>query len=203
MIMQKILKTAIVAVSLASMGLVASGGFDGDALAKSGNGNSGGGGGNGGSGGHGNGSGKDHASNTNNSKNSHGRPDKIASRAATQREDRALHRAEKSMASELRGLNSLKRNYHAYFDSKDPRLAGVASYVQDYARYELRTGTIPALEDPELGDAALTAALSGFSKATITSRQLSWAKDVLGVGSSVGKIDQVREAMEKQADARE
>jgi hypothetical protein len=138
-----------------------------------------------------------------NGKNNHGRPDKIASRGVIQREEKALHRAEKPMASNLSGLNSLKTNYQAYLNSNDPRLAGVAAYVQDYARYELRTGTMPSADDSRLGDAALKSALSGFSKATITPRQLSWAKDFLGVGTSVGKIDQVRTALDRQADAAE
>jgi hypothetical protein len=203
MVKINILKTAVVAVALTSIGLAGTAGFDGEAFAKSGNGNSGGGSsGNGGGGGHGNSPGKeDNASSGNNGKSDSGWSDKVASRGATQREDKTRHTAQRSTASELRGLNSLKRNFQAYLNSKDARLAGVAAYVQNYAEYEIQTGRFPTADDPQLGDAALKSALADFSKTNITARQLSWAKDALGVGSSVGKIDQVRAAMASGQDA--
>ncbi|WP_345742147.1 hypothetical protein [Pseudorhizobium flavum] len=55
-------------------------------------------------------------------------------------------------------------------------------------------------DDPELGDAALEAALAAATKSgTLSQEALSWSKEVLGVGTTVGKIDEVRQALELQA----
>jgi len=107
---------------------------------------------------------------------------------------------EKKPAAELAGLNSLKRNYHALMNTADPKMAAISAFAVAYAQYELTNGIAPPADDPVLGDAALEAALASATKTgTVTPDALSWAKDTLGVGSAVGKIDQIRESMAAEA----
>jgi len=112
-----------------------------------------------------------------------------------------------NLAAKLGGLNSLKRNYHAYLNSNDPRMAAIRGYVVAYAQFELDNGFDAVPTDPALSDEALSAALLAAANKDIgTVKQpgdvvvadpevMAWAKDVLGVGPAVGKIDQVRDTL--------
>lgn len=118
------------------------------------------------------------------------------------------------LAAKLGRLNSLNRNYHAYLNSSDPHMAAIRAYVVAYAQFELDNGIDAIPTDPALSDEALSAALLSAANKDIGTVQqpddmvvadpevVAWAKDVLGVGSAVGKIDQVRDVMasEEQAD---
>ncbi|QRM57125.1 hypothetical protein F3Y30_21570 (plasmid) [Sinorhizobium sp. BG8] len=118
-----------------------------------------------------------------------------------------------NLASKLGGLNSLKRNYHAYLNSNDPRMAAIRDYVVAYAQFELDNGVDAIPTDPALSDEALSAALLAAANKDIGTVQqpgnvvvadpevMAWAKDVLGVGPAVGKIDQVRETLVTQPPA--
>ncbi len=120
-----------------------------------------------------------------------------------------------NLAAKLGGLNSLKRNYHAYLNSNDPRMAAIRDYVVAYAQFELDNGVDAVPTDPALSDEALSAALLAAANKDIGTVQqpgdvvvadpevMAWAKDVLGVGPSVGKIDQVRDAMAAEQPADE
>ncbi|KQV36713.1 MULTISPECIES: hypothetical protein [unclassified Rhizobium] len=93
-------------------------------------------------------------------------------------------------------LRSLNRNYHAYLNSKDPRIVAVAAYAKAYAEFEIANGIDAVPTDPELSDEALREALVGFTKdGVVTDDMLAKAKSVLGVGPEVGKIDQIRETL--------
>ncbi|WP_223479275.1 hypothetical protein [Oricola indica] len=59
---------------------------------------------------------------------------------------------EKNFNAKLAGLNSLKRNYHAYLNAADPRMAGIRTYVLAYVDYE------NAVDDLALAEQRLTAA---------------------------------------------
>ena len=108
----------------------------------------------------------------------------------------------RTQAAELGSLNSLKRNYHAYMNSKDPKMAAIRAYVMDYAEFELKNGTNAVPTDPALSDEALRSALAQESKTgVVTDKTLAEAKDILGVGPAVGKIDQVRDSLEKSTAA--
>ncbi|WP_179041124.1 hypothetical protein, partial [Rhizobium leguminosarum] len=98
--------------------------------------------------------------------------------------------------AELAGLNSLKRNFHALMKTADPRMAAIAAFSTAYAQYELTNGVAPPADDPVLGDAALTAALAAATKTgMVTPEALGWAQETLGVGTSIGTIDQMRDAL--------
>ncbi|THV38020.1 hypothetical protein FAA86_04240 [Rhizobium rosettiformans W3] len=99
------------------------------------------------------------------------------------------------LKADLAGLNSLNRNYHAYLNSADPRMSAIRDYAVTYATYELASGIDTLPTDVTLGDEALRAALEAAAKpgAVIDDDTLAWAKDVLGVGPAVGKIDEIRE----------
>jgi len=210
--MHKVLKNGIVVLALAAVS-VGGGvtGFADIAFAKDGNG---GGGGNGG--GNGNGGGRDSAS-SNSRSGAHNHSGKTRSESAklgsgkervTKDANRQVAKATpaakvkpiaKPAASELAGLNSLQRNYHAYLNSSDPRMASLSAYVTAYAQYELTNGIDPAVTDPELGEVALRDALEDFSGAPVNDATFSWAQDVLGVGPSVGKIDEIRDDLSAEA----
>ncbi|MEZ2218797.1 hypothetical protein [Rhizobium sp. RCC_161_2] len=183
-------------------------GFANTAYAKGGNGNGGGnGGGNGNGGSHG-------SSNSSHEKSSATQSDDSADTDASvgnlrhtghsSKSAAASRKLEKTTATkaktaaELGSLNSLKRNYHAYMNSKDPKMAAIRAYVMDYAEFELKNGTNAVPTDPALSDDALRSALAQGSKTgVVTDKTLAEAKDILGVGSAVGKIDQVRDALEQ------
>ena len=168
------------------------------AWAKEGNGNGGGGNGGGHSGGGGNGNGNGHSgagrSEAEQRGRGHEKTERQEHRAETDKHRKAANAS--VAASELKGLNSLNRNYRAYLNSQDPRMAAIASYAKAYAQYEIDMGAAPAPTDPTLGDDALRDALSAFTGDPVSDRVLERAKSILGVGPAQGKIDQIRTAMD-------
>ncbi|WP_192803841.1 hypothetical protein [Sinorhizobium alkalisoli] len=107
----------------------------------------------------------------------------------------------KSVKSDTAGLSSLKRNYHAYLNSNDPRMAAISAYVISYAEFEAEFGPDAVPTDPALSDEALREALESFTKGgVVTDDALLEAKEILGVGPAVGKIDQIRETLPEPAD---
>ena len=86
-------------------------------------------------------------------------------------------------------------------------IPAIRAYVVSYAQFELDNGVDAVPTDPALGDEALSAALLAASNKEIGTVQqpgdvvvtdpdvMAWAKDVLGVGPAVGKIDEVRDVM--------
>jgi hypothetical protein len=103
--------------------------------------------------------------------------------------------------AKLAGLNSLNRNYHAYLNSSDPRMAAIRDYAVAYATYEIANGVDTLPTDATLDDEALRAALEAAAKpgTVIDDEMLGWAKMTLGVGSAVGKIDEIREELASAA----
>ncbi|CAN7740195.1 hypothetical protein LJR257_006210 [Ensifer adhaerens] len=195
-------------------------GAAGTALAKEGHGNSGGGGGGGGNGNgnggnHGGGSGSSHgksgtaraskdtrsgkasASDTPTWKSLFTRGKKGPDTAKKAAKADKLTKVEPIEAGVgTPGLRSLNRNYHAYLNSNDPRMAAVSAYAIAYAEFEAENGVDAIPSDPALSDEALRDALAGFSKdGVVTDDMLDEAKDILGVGPDVGKIDQIRETL--------
>ncbi|CDM63312.1 MULTISPECIES: hypothetical protein [Rhizobium] len=194
-------------------------GLSGVAYAKggNGNGNSGGGNGNGNGGGNGNGNGGNHAGGS----SSHGKSDTAGSHGKSKNSNsssdrptlKSLFTHEKKSApttkskvattskakapeASFASLSSLNRNYHAYMHSNDPRMAAVSAYVMAYAEFEAENGPDAIPTDPALSDEALRDALSSFTKGgEVTDDALEEAKDILGVGPAVGKIDQIRDTL--------
>jgi hypothetical protein len=129
----------------------------------------------------------------------------VATRKTTPAPAKLAAKQEKpGLPSKLAGLHSLNRNYHAYLNSNDPRMAALSAYVVAYAQFELENGTDavptdPALSDDALHDALLSAAnknrVRQLGEDAVDQDVMDWAKTVLGVGPSVGKIDQVRDAL--------
>lgn len=101
------------------------------------------------------------------------------------------------LRAELAGLNSLNRNYRAYLNSSDPRMSAIRNYVTAYATYELASGIDTVPTDAALDDEALRAALQAAAKpgAVVDDATLDWAKELLGVGPAVGKIDEIRKEL--------
>lgn len=99
--------------------------------------------------------------------------------------------------AKLAGLNSLNRNYRAYLNSSDPRMASIRDYAVAYATYELANGVNTLPPDSLLDDETLRTALEAAAKpgTVIDDEMLGWAKSTLGVGSAVGKIDEIREEL--------
>ncbi|GAC1043649.1 hypothetical protein [Rhizobium sp. No.120] len=96
-------------------------------------------------------------------------------------------------------LSSLKRDYHAYLNAKDPKMAALSAYVKAYAEFEIQYGTTAVPTDPALSDNALRSALAQLSNKPVTNETLAEAKSILGVGTNTGKIAEVRDALEKQS----
>lgn len=212
MAITKIIGRSIVALTIAIAPL-ASGTFavTGAAYAKDGNGNSGGGGGNGNGGGHGGGSNSDRG------KSNDARSGKTGKAARSDdtptlkslftfgKKDKAVktEKAAKTVKtkpiaanSNTAGISSLNRNYHAYLNSNDPRMAAISAYAIAYAEFEAENGTDVIPTDPALSDDALRDALASFTKdGVVTDDTLATAKDILGVGPAVGKIDQIRDTL--------
>lgn len=102
----------------------------------------------------------------------------------------------KAVPSNTAGINSLNRNYHAYLNSSDPRMAAVAAYAIAYAEFEAENGVDVIPTDPTLSDEALRDALARLTKdGVVTDDTLDRAKDILGVGPEFGKIDQIRDTL--------
>ncbi|HEV7308139.1 hypothetical protein [Ensifer sp.] len=94
------------------------------------------------------------------------------------------------------GFRSLNRNYHAYLNSNDPKMAAVSAYAIAYAEFEAENGVGAIPADPALSDEALREALAGFTKdGVVTDDMVFQAKDILGVGPAVGKIDEIRDTL--------
>lgn len=217
MVFNKAIARGVVALSLAVTlpvgGMV---GAPGTALAKDGHGNSGGGGGggsgNGNGGSHGGGSGSNHgkseAARANKDSRSSKASDKSTLKSFFTRDKspettRKPAKADKLAKAEpvgagvgTPGLRSLNRNYHAYINSNDPRMAAVSAYAMAYAEFEAENGVDAIPSDPALSDEALRDALASFTKdGIVTDEVLDEAKDILGVGPEVGKIDQIRDTL--------
>jgi hypothetical protein len=208
----KIIGRSIIALTIAlAPAAIGAFGITSLAYAKDGNGNGGGGGH-----GNGNGGGRGGSANADHGKSRDARSDKkgkanLTDRAPTlkslftfgKKSDKAI-KAEKTtktanvkaVHSSTAGINSLNRNYHAYLNSNDPRMAGVSAYAIAYAEFEAENGTDVIPTDPALSDEALRAALASFTKDGVVSDDtLDRAKDILGVGPEFGKIDQIRDTL--------
>ncbi|KOF20210.1 hypothetical protein AC244_10095 [Ensifer adhaerens] len=213
MVFTKAIARSVVALSLAVVpaagGMV---GAAGTAFAKDGHGNSGGGGGNGNGGSHGGGSGSSNGKSETARANKDSRSSKASDKSTLKSfftRDKAPDTAKKSAKADklakvdpvgagagTPGLRSLNRNYHAYINSNDPRMAAVSAYAIAYAEFEAENGVDAIPSDPTLSDEALRDALAGFSKdGVVTDDMLDEAKDILGVGPEVGKIDQIRDTL--------
>lgn len=213
MVFTKAIARSVVALSLAVVpaagGMV---GAAGTAFAKDGHGNSGGGGGNGNGGSHGGGSGSSNGKSETARANKDSRSSKASDKSTLKSfftRDKAPDTAKKSAKADklakvdpvgagagTPGLRSLNRNYHAYINSNDPRMAAVSAYAIAYAEFEAENGVDAIPSDPALSDEALRDALAGFSKdGVVTDDMLDEAKDILGVGPEVGKIDQIRDTL--------
>lgn len=218
MTIAKLLGRSILALTIAAAP-VAGGtfGITGTAYAKDGNGNSGGGGGNG----NGNGNGGGRGGSENHGKSDNARSGKNEKRSGVddtptlksfftfgKKSDKAI-KAEKAPKADktakvkvtadkanTAGISSLNRNYHAYLNSNDPRMAAISAYAIAYAEFEAENGPDIVPTDPALSDEALRDALASFTKdGVVTDDTLETAKDILGVGPAVGKIDQIRDTL--------
>jgi hypothetical protein len=75
-------------------------------------------------------------------------------------------------------------------------MTAVGAYALAYAQFEAENGVDAIPTDPALSDEALRDALAGFTKdGVVTDAALDEAKSILGGGTQVGKIDQIREAL--------
>ncbi|MDK4715518.1 hypothetical protein [Rhizobium sp. CNPSo 4039] len=200
-------------IGATSLGLVlalapiggASVGFMQAAFAKGGNG---GGNGNGNGGGHGEGnsghekSGSDDASSpSTNAATTQGASSSLLGHHAD-KHSKAHSASSKSHVSKpgAGSLSSLKRDYHAYLNSKDPKMAALSAYVKAYAEFEMQYGTTAVPTDPALSDNALRSALAQLSNKPVTDQTLAEAKSILGVGTNSGKIAEVRDALERKSE---
>ncbi|MEI5681814.1 hypothetical protein AAAK29_25820 [Mesorhizobium sp. CCNWLW179-1] len=68
----------------------------------------------------------------------------------------------KNFHAKLAGLNSLKRNYHAYLNSKSPRMAAISAFVKASANFDLANAKVTAAA------AALAEAKTSFAIAVET-----------------------------------
>lgn len=97
-------------------------------------------------------------------------------------------------------LSSLKRDYRAYLNSRDPKMAALSAYVKAYAEFEIQYGTTAVPTDPALSDSALRSPLAQLSNKPVTNQTLTEAKSILGVGTNTGKIAEVRDALERKSE---
>ncbi|SCW84603.1 hypothetical protein SAMN02927900_05575 [Rhizobium mongolense subsp. loessense] len=215
---KKLISRGILALAMTVAPLAgATVGISNEALAKDGNGN-------GNSGGGGNGNGNGNGGNRGSAGSNHGKSGNAHSKTSSKsgastptleslffhdkktgkatkadkpvKSGNAAKKSLKSTKSDTVGLSSLNRNYHAYLNSNDPRLAPVAAYVMAYAEFEKVSGPDVVPTDPALSDEALREALTGFTKGGVVSDDaLAEAKEILGVGPAVGKIDEIRETL--------
>jgi hypothetical protein len=191
---------SVLALSLAVIPAAAGiAGFAAPAFAKGGEGNGGGGGNGGGNGGGGNHGGDNGKSSSGKSTSGKAEERGRSSREAPRGKASSV-KASKASVDKTRtvspGLRSLNRNYRAYLNTSDPRMTAVAAYALAYAQFEAEYGVDAVPTDPQLSDEALREALAGFSKSgVVTDATLDEAKSILGVGTEVGKIDQIRESL--------
>lgn len=102
------------------------------------------------------------------------------------------------------GFRSLNRNYHAYLNSNDPKMAAISAYAVAYAEFEAENGEDAIPADPALSDEALRDALASFTKdGVVTDDMVEEAKGILGVGPTVGKIDEIRDTLPPPAEPEE
>lgn len=80
----------------------------------------------------------------------------------------------KNFHAKLAGLNSLKRNYHAYINSQSPRMAAISAFVVASANLDL------ANEDTAKAAAALAEAQASFA-AAVEMAALTPYEDAVGV----------------------
>jgi hypothetical protein len=212
----RIIGRSVVALTIAlAPAAVGTFGVTGVAYAKDGNGN-GGGGGHGNGNGNGNDGGRGGSASSGHGKSGDAHSDKKGKADRTDRtptmkslftfgkkSDKAI-KAEKSVKtadvkaahSNTAGISSLNRNYHAYLNSNDPRMAAVSAYAIAYAEFEAENGTDVIPTNPALSDETLRDALASFTKdGVVTDDTLDRAKDILGVGPEFGKIDQIRDTL--------
>lgn len=167
----------------------------GFATAAQAQGGNGGGNGGGSGGGHGGGNGGEHGK-SGDHRGGDGKEDKSGENKARGKEKKAEGNSIKRSSAELKSLYSLRRNYHAYLNTSDPKMAAVSAYAIAYAQYELDNGTEPSVTDPVLGDAALVDALASATKTGEVSPEVfEEAKAILGIGDERGKIDEIRESL--------
>ncbi len=180
---------AVVPVGGAAIGLMQT------AFAKGGNG------GNGNGGGHGEGK-SDHDSHEKSGDDTSGKSTTTATTQDSDKHSKSHSASAKTHASKPGEgrLSSLRRDYHAYLNSKDPKMAALAAYVKAYAEFEIQYGTTAVPTDPALSDSALRSALAQLSNKPVTDRTLAEAKSILGVGTNTGKIAEVRDALEKKTE---
>jgi hypothetical protein len=180
-------------------------GFVQTAFAKGGNG---GGNGNGNGGGHGEGkSGHEKSGNgeTSNTSADTTTTQGVSSSSLAHHPDKhsGAHSARSKTHSSKPGagsLSSLRRDYHAYMNSKDPKMAALSAYVKAYAEFEMQYGTTAVPTDPALSDNALRSALAQLSNKPVTDQTLAEAQSILGVGTNSGKIAEVRDALEEKSE---
>jgi len=214
MAIAKIIGRSILALTIAAAP-VASGtfGITGAAYAKDGNGNSGGGGGNGNGGGRGGNENHGKSDDARSGKDEKGsraddtptlkslfsfgkKSDKTVKAAKTPKADKTAKAKVNADKANTAGISSLNRNYHAYLNSNDPRMAAISAYAIAYAEFEAENGPDVVPTDPALSDEALRDALASFTKdGVVTDDTLEEAKDILGVGPAVGKIDEIRDTL--------
>lgn len=230
MAMTNLVARSILALTLA-VAPVAGGtlGLIDTAYAKGGNGG-GGGGGNGGGNGNGGGSGGSHgggaghgkSDNTRGSKgtkseksggkslhksNTSGSKTKTSKPAKVEKAAKSVPVVTDPLAEPLvtpgstPGFRSLNRNYHAYLNSNDPKMAAVSAYAMAYAQFEAENGVDAIPADPALSDEALREALASFTKdGVVTDDMVDEAKGILGVGPAIGKIDEIRDTLPPPTD---
>lgn len=181
-------------------------GFMQTAFAKGGNG---GGNGNGNGGGHGEGnSGHEKSGSDDSSSTSTSAATAQAASSSLQAHHPDKHSGAHSASSKTHvskpdegRLSSLRRDYHAYLNSKDPKMAALSAYVKAYAEFEMQYGTTAVPTDPALSDNALRSALAQLSNKPVTDQTLAEAKSILGIGTNSGKIAEVRDALERKSEA--
>ncbi len=186
------LALAVVPVGGAAIGLMQT------AFAKGGDG-----GGNGNGGGHDHGEGKsDHDSHEKSGDDASGKSTNTATTQDADEHSKAHSASSKTHVSKPGEgrLSSLRRDYHAYLNSKDPKMAALAAYVKAYAEFEIQYGTTAVPTDPALSDNALRSALAQLSNKPVTDQTLAEAKSILGVGTNSGKIAEVRDALERKSE---
>lgn len=217
------LTLAVAPMAAASLGLIdsayAKGGNGGGGGGNGGgNGGGSGSGGSGGSGGSSHGSGSSHGKSDNSraskgtksersTEKSHHKSETSGSKSKTAKSAK-VEKAARSVAivsdpvvepvtpGATPGFRSLNRNYHAYLNSNDPKMAAISAYAVAYAHFEAENGVDAIPADPALSDEALREALASFTRDGVVSDDMvDEAKGILGVGPANGKIDEIRETL--------
>ncbi|WP_163264332.1 hypothetical protein [Chelativorans alearense] len=106
---------------------------------------------------------------------------------------------ESNFHAKLAGLNSLNRNYHAYLNANDPKMAAIQDYVLASAEYEIATEDLAALQIELAAAAEAFAALvggiepyDGFSYDDLTVEELHDRLDALQTIDTTGlTVDEI------------